>query len=79
MVAGSWLRPEYYLVPGADRSAAIQAEAQDVRSRVGVVDVGTLGKLEICGPDAVAFIERMYTGRFAKLPPDVRRERHDGG
>ncbi len=67
MVAGSWLRPEYYEVRGSDRRAAIQAEAEAVRGRVGLVDVGTLGKLEICGPDAVAFIERMYTGRFAKL------------
>ena len=67
MVAGIWLRPEYYPVPGASRRAAIQAEAEAVRRRVGVVDVGTLGKLEICGPDAVAFMERMYTGRFARL------------
>ena len=67
MVAGSWLRPEYYPVPGASRRAAIQAEAEAVRRRVGVVDVGTLGKLEICGRDAVAFMERMYTGRFARL------------
>ena len=67
MVAGSWLRPEYYPVPGVGRREAIQAEAEAVRRRVGVVDVGTLGKLEICGRDAVAFMERMYTGRFARL------------
>lgn len=67
MVAGNWLRPEYYQRPGASRRAVIRAEAEAVRTRVGLVDVGTLGKLEICGPDAVELIERMYTGRFAKL------------
>ena len=67
MVAGNWLRPEFYEVPGASRQQSIEEEVRAVRGRVGMVDVGTLGKLEICGRDAVGFIERMYTGRFAKL------------
>ncbi len=67
MYAGNWLRPEFYEAPGKSRQEAIKEEVRAVRSRVGVVDVGTLGKLEICGPDAVGLVERMYTGRFAKL------------
>ena len=67
MYAGNWLRPEFYEVAGTSRRQAIEEEVVAVRKRVGVVDVGTLGKLEICGPDAVEFIERIYTGKFAKL------------
>jgi sarcosine oxidase subunit alpha len=35
-----------------------------VRDRLGLIDVGTLGKLEIRGTDAAEFLERVYTGRF---------------
>jgi sarcosine oxidase subunit alpha len=73
MHAGNWLRPEYYRVPGKTRQEAIAAEVETVRERVGVIDVGTLGKLEISGPDATDFIERIYTGRFAKLQVGMSR------
>ena len=66
MHAGTWLRPEYYKVEGVDRDQAILDEALNVRRNAGMVDVGTLGKIHVCGPDAVAFLERLYTGRFAK-------------
>ncbi|HEU0007481.1 MAG TPA: glycine cleavage T C-terminal barrel domain-containing protein, partial [Terriglobia bacterium] len=73
MQAGNWLRPEYYAVPGKARQEAIAEEVTAVRQRVGLIDVGTLGKLEISGPDAAAFVERIYTGRFAKLQPGMTR------
>lgn len=73
MHAGNWLRPEYYAVPGKTRREAIAGEVTAVRQRVGLIDVGTLGKLEISGPDAAAFIERIYTGRFAKLQKGMTR------
>jgi len=73
MQAGNWLRPEYYATPGKTRREAIAEEVTAVRQRVGLIDVGTLGKLEISGPDAAAFIERIYTGRFAKLQPGMTR------
>ena len=73
MQAGNWLRPEFYAVPGKARREAIAEEVTAVRQRVGLIDVGTLGKLEISGPDAAAFIERIYTGRFAKLQPGMTR------
>ena len=28
--------------------------------------MGTLGKLQVCGPDAAELLERLYTGRFKK-------------
>ena len=73
MYAGTWLRPARYPRPGLDRESCIDAEARDVRSRVGLIDVGTLGKLEISGADAVPFLERIYTGRFAKLRVGMTR------
>ncbi len=65
--AGDWLRPEYYRRDGADRAACIRDEVAAVRRSVGIIDVGTLGKIEVIGPDAAEFIERVYTGRFANL------------
>jgi len=67
MPAGAWERPEYYAVAGLSRREAIHAEVQRVRSRVGVIDVGTLGKLEVRGPQAAEFLERVYTGRYANM------------
>lgn len=74
MHAGAWLRPEYYPRDGFTREEAVRAEASNVRQAVGLIDLGTLGKLEVRGPDAAAFLERIYTGRFAKLP--VGRSRY---
>ena len=67
MLAGDWKRPAFYAVPGRGRTEAIREEALAVRRGVGLIDVGTLGKIEISGPDAAAFLERVYTGRFANL------------
>ena len=66
--AGAWKRPEYYKVDGKNRDDCILDEAINVRQNVGMIDVGTLGKLQISGPDAAKFLEQIYTGRFAKQP-----------
>ena len=73
MPAGNWRRPEYYALPGKSREAAILAEVQAVRTRVGLVDVGTLGKIEVHGPQAAEFLERVYTARYANLPVGMTR------
>jgi sarcosine oxidase subunit alpha len=73
MPAGVWQRPEYYAVPGQDRLACIRAEVARVRSGVGVIDVGTLGKIEIYGPDAAEFLERVYISRYANLKVGMTR------
>ena len=64
--AGAWLRPEYYRIDGETRDDSILQEATNVRNNVGLIDVSTLGKLQISGPDSVEFLELVYTGRFAK-------------
>jgi sarcosine oxidase subunit alpha len=58
---GVWQRPAYY---GNDKTTAIHAEASAVRKAAGLIDVGTLGKFEIRGPQAGEFLERFYTGHF---------------
>ena len=39
-----------------------------VRKGVGLADVSTLGKIDIQGPDAAEFLDRVYVNGFAKLP-----------
>ncbi|WP_419247685.1 glycine cleavage T C-terminal barrel domain-containing protein [Roseibium aggregatum] len=65
--AGAWWRPYHY---GNDRDLAktIAEEVDLVRTRVGMLDVSTLGKLAIRGPDAGAFLDRIYTMAHAMQP-----------
>jgi sarcosine oxidase subunit alpha len=65
MVAGLWMRPAYY-GKKSDASRAIEAEVRAVREAAGLIDVSTLGGLDIRGPDAAAFIDRMYTWAYEK-------------
>jgi sarcosine oxidase subunit alpha len=67
MPAGNWRRPEYYAVAGESRAQSIEAEVHAVRNRVGLIDVGTLGKIEIYGPQAGTFLDRVYAGRYADM------------
>ena len=73
MPAANWRRPEYYAVPGKSREEAIAAEVHAVRTRVGLIDVGTLGKIEVHGPAAAEFLERVYTARYANLAVGLTR------
>jgi sarcosine oxidase subunit alpha len=56
---GLWQRPESYGDP--------VAEVRAVRNAVGLIDVSTLGKIEIAGADAVELLERVYLGSWRKL------------
>jgi len=64
---GQWKRPWYYPLPGEDMKAAVLRECRAARTSVGVMDASTLGKIDIQGPDAGEFLNRMYTNAFAKL------------
>ncbi|MGB7431500.1 MAG: 2Fe-2S iron-sulfur cluster-binding protein, partial [Ahrensia sp.] len=66
--AGRWDRPESYNRAGETVEQAYVREAKNVRTNVGLVDVSTLGKIDIQGPDAAAFLNRVYSNGFAKLP-----------
>jgi sarcosine oxidase subunit alpha len=73
MQAGVWRRPEFYMARGKTRIEAVREEAATVRNGVAIIDVGTLGKIEISGPDAAVFLERIYTGRFANMKVGMMR------
>jgi sarcosine oxidase subunit alpha len=73
MPAGAWQRPEYYAIAGQSRSKCIEGEAMAVRNGVGLIDVGTLGKLEIRGPQAAEFLERVYISKYAGLKVGMTR------
>jgi sarcosine oxidase subunit alpha len=73
MPAGNWRRPEYYAVSGETRTQSIEAEVAAVRGSAGLIDVGTLGKIEIHGPQAGLFLDRVYTGRFSDLKVGMTR------
>jgi sarcosine oxidase subunit alpha len=73
MEASSWRRPEYYARPGMSREHAIQAEVKTVHTGVGLIDVSTLGKLEIFGSDAAKLMDRLYTMRMSNLAVGMAR------
>jgi sarcosine oxidase, subunit alpha len=73
MPAGNWRRPEYYSVSGETRTQSIEAEVAAVRGGAGLIDVGTLGKIEIHGPQAGQFLDRVYAGRFSDLKVGMTR------
>jgi len=73
MQAGAWLRPEYYGAAGVTREGAIAAEVHAVRTGVALIDVGTLGKMEVFGPDAGEFLERIYVGRYSNMKVGATR------
>ncbi|MGT2474672.1 glycine cleavage T C-terminal barrel domain-containing protein [Paraburkholderia terrae] len=73
MPAGVWQRPEYYAVAGKERAVCIEEEALAVRNGVGIIDVGTLGKIEVRGPQAAEFLERVYVSKYAGLKPGMTR------
>ena len=67
--AGLWRRPQFYEANGATVGDAYRAEARAVRAKVGVVDVSTLGKIDVSGPDAAILMDRLYCNRMGDLKP----------
>ena len=65
--AGLWKRPHSYPREGESEDAAADREARNVRRNVGAVDVSTLGKIELQGPDVARFLNRIYINRFDTL------------
>jgi len=65
--AGHWLRAQYFPQPGDDWLKAALREARAVRERVGFCDVSTLGKIDLQGPDAARFLDRLYANTISTL------------
>jgi sarcosine oxidase subunit alpha len=65
---GLWLRPQYFPRLGeTDWLETVTREVKTTRSAAGICDVSTLGKIEIQGADAAAFLDRVYINTFSNL------------
>ncbi|MCS0494393.1 sarcosine oxidase subunit alpha family protein [Ancylobacter sp. MQZ15Z-1] len=65
---GPWLRAQYFPRPGeSDWLETVNREVKAVRASVGLIDVSTFGKIDLQGPDAGTFLDRVYINGFAKL------------
>ena len=65
---GQWKRPWYFPKPGECMEDAVRRECMTARQGVALMDASTLGKIDIRGPDAGIFLDRIYTNMFSTLP-----------
>ncbi|MEQ9345473.1 MAG: sarcosine oxidase subunit alpha family protein, partial [Thalassospira sp.] len=68
-----WRRAWYFPKDGEDMDSAVRRECRETRKSLGIFDASTLGKIEVVGPDAVEFMNRMYTNPWTKLAPGRTR------
>jgi sarcosine oxidase subunit alpha len=71
-VVGQWLRPWYFpkgnsLKEMESLDEAVARECLATRNSVGIMDASTLGKIIVEGPDAITFLNRIYTHDIAKM------------
>ena len=64
-----WQRARYFPAGGEDLHEAVARECLNVRQSCGLFDASTLGKIEVVGPDAVEFMNRMYVNSWKSLRP----------
>jgi sarcosine oxidase subunit alpha len=68
-----WKRARYFPVGGEDMHQAVARECLAVRASAGIFDASTLGKIEVVGPDAAEFLNRIYINAWTKLAPGACR------
>ncbi|MCW8209234.1 sarcosine oxidase subunit alpha family protein [Verminephrobacter aporrectodeae subsp. tuberculatae] len=64
---GQWLRPWYFPRAGEGLRAAVGRECLAARNGVALMDASTLGKIQIDGPDAREFLNRVYANAWTQL------------
>ncbi|MEH0530296.1 sarcosine oxidase subunit alpha family protein [Streptomyces stelliscabiei] len=64
---GQWKRPWYYPQDGEDMESAVLRECAAARDGVAFMDASTLGKIDVQGPDAAVFLDRLYTNMMSTL------------
>jgi len=67
METGLWMRPWFYRWAGSEVSEAYVNEMIQVRERCGIADISTLGKIDVVGPDAAEFLNRVYVNGWKGL------------
>jgi methylglutamate dehydrogenase subunit C len=69
VTSGAWMRAAYFPRKGeTDWLQTVIREVSTVRSRVGICDVSTFGKIDFQGRDALKLIEMAYGNPFGSLP-----------
>ncbi|MFB9376882.1 2Fe-2S iron-sulfur cluster-binding protein [Kineococcus gynurae] len=66
---GQWKRPRHFPLAGEDMETAVLRECDAARTGVGILDGSTLGKIDVQGPDAGIFLDRVYTNMMSTLKP----------
>ena len=64
---GQWKRPRYFPRDGETMDDAVRRECAAVRSGVAVMDASTLGKIDVAGPDAAVFLDRICATAIGSL------------
>ncbi len=64
---GLWRRPQFYRQGKESDLDAVNREVLAVRNGVGLVDVSTLGKIDLQGHDCAEFLHRVYINNFRSL------------
>ncbi len=64
---GQWKRAWYYPHEGESMRDATSRECLATRNAIGILDASTLGKIDIRGPDAAQFLNRIYTNGWKSL------------
>jgi sarcosine oxidase, subunit alpha len=67
--AGRWKRVRYFARNGETMHQAVARECRTVRTIAGLFDASPLGKIEVTGPGAAAFLDRMYINALGRLEP----------
>ncbi len=67
MDMGEWKRPLFYGKRPEDKRASVETEYRAVRERAGIIDLSTLGKLDVQGKDAPRLLDKVYTNRISDL------------
>ncbi|MGD0186855.1 MAG: sarcosine oxidase subunit alpha family protein [Roseiarcus sp.] len=65
--AGLWKRASYFARSGESLDDTVRRECLGTRASAGIMDASTLGKIEVVGPDAAEFLNRLYINSFGKL------------
>jgi sarcosine oxidase subunit alpha len=67
--AGAWLRASHFPKPDESMAQSVDREVRAVRQAAGFSDVSTLGKIDVQGPDAAAFLDFVYVNAISTIAP----------
>jgi sarcosine oxidase subunit alpha len=70
---GLWKRARFFPRDSESMDEAVARECLAVRATCGIFDASTLGKIEVVGPDAAEFLNRLYVNSWSNLAPGRSR------